>query len=176
MTTKTPVQRGDDMQALLDMLEGRRPQPAEPAPAPTKAPALPWWVPSGNRVVAVIVWLIGVATTYLGFVTMLPDLPWTVALPFALACQGMLTWMERGIWRGRHITVVTMAALLIDVLLNAGGLYPYMARLGATPPARMLADAFGWGTTISPIGAIVIALIGGFLIAAAPEEYWNRRD
>lgn len=129
----------------------------------------------GNRLVAVIVWLIGVATTYLGFTTMAPGLPWTVALPFAFGSQALFTYMEMGLWRGKHVSAVTIAVLLFDVLLNAGGVYPLAMRLGATPTAAMFAEAFHWERAISPIGAMIVAIIGGFLIAAAPEEFWNRK-
>jgi arginine exporter protein ArgO len=99
-----------------------------------------------------------------------------VAAPVAIGSQALLTFMERGLWRGKHVSAVTVAALLFDVLLNAGGVYPLAMRIGATPTAGMLADAFGWERAISPIGAMILAIIGGFLIAAAPEEFWIRRD
>lgn len=178
MTTKPTTPRRDDQfdqawlrAALID--ESHKPSSVRTTPFPTRVV-----VPAalGNRFVAVIIWLIGVATTYLGFTTMASGLPWQVALPFAFGSQALLTYMERGLWRGRHVSVVTIAALLFDVLLNAGGVYPLALRLGATPTAAMFADAFHWERAISPIGAMIIAIIGGFLIAAAPEEFWSRRD
>lgn len=126
-----------------------------------------------NRVLAVVGWLVGAAATYLG-VQGMSGAPWTIALTFAIVTQLLLTWAERAMWRGKPSGVAALA-LLLDVALNAGGVYPYIRRAGETPVGVMLADVFG-GSQVGPWPAIIVSVVVGFLIAAAPEELWTRRD
>lgn len=126
-----------------------------------------------NRVLAVVAWLVGAATTYLGIQGM-SGAPWTIALAFATVTQLLLTWAERAMWRGKPSGVAALA-LLMDVALNAGGVYPYVRRAGDTPVGLMLSDVFG-GSQVGPWPAIIVACVVGFLIAAAPEELWSRKD
>lgn len=128
----------------------------------------------GNRIAAVVAWAIGLATTYLGLAAVLVNAPWWLPLAVALVAQGMLTWAERAIWRGKP-SLVGGLALLIDMFLNAGGVFPYAVRLGDTPPAVMIATAFGVPSQVGPIGATIVSLVLGFAIAAAPEEFWTRK-
>jgi hypothetical protein len=79
------------------------------------------------------------------------------------------------VWRGKPSSV-GIGALLLDVLMNAGGVYVYVRNIGDTPTVRMLMEAFGLAGDVSPIGAMIVALVIGFLIAAAPEEFWSRKE
>lgn len=126
-----------------------------------------------NRILAVVAWCIGAVTTYLGILGM-SGAPWLVAASFAVVAQVLLTWAERAMWHGRP-TLVGALALLFDVALNAGGVYAFVRRIGETPTGLMLSDVFG-GSAIGPIPAMIVALVVGFLIAAAPEELWTRKD
>lgn len=128
-----------------------------------------------NRVAAGIMWLIGLAATWLLFAAFLPDAPIVVSGSAALIAQGLLTWFERPIWQGRP-NMLGLAGIAIDTLLNAGGVFPYIRRIGETPPGAMLLDVFGGDTSIRPGVALILSLVLGFLIAAAPEELWRRKD
>lgn len=128
----------------------------------------------GNRIAAVVAWLVGLAATYLGLAVLLTNAPWYVPALAALVAQGMLTWAERAIWRGKP-SLVGALALLMDTLLNAGGVFPYALLLGATPPAIMIATVLGVPSQVGPLGAMIVSLVLGFAIAAAPEEFWTRR-
>lgn len=130
---------------------------------------------NGNRIAAVIVWLFGVASTWLGMRVFLDGAP--VWLPWVVAflAQFVLTFGEKAIWRGRP-SVAGLMALAIDVALNAGGLFPYALKLGETPPAQMIVAVFGGDRQIAPRSAMIAAIVIGFLIAAAPEDLWSRRD
>lgn len=142
--------------------------PATPAaPSPRPLPA--------NRIVAVATWLVGALTTHLGLSALVPGLPWYYSAGFALVTQATLTLAERAMWRGRP-TIVGAGALLIDVACNTGGIYPYARRLGETPAAVAIADVLHVARDIGPLGAIIAAGVLGFLIAAAPEDLWNRKD
>lgn len=130
---------------------------------------------SGNRIAACIMWLLGVVATSLLFRTFLVNAPWFVPALAALVMQALLTWFERPVWRGKASSI-GIAGLIIDVLLNAGGIYPYARRLGETPMGQMIADVLNSNAIVGPIGATIVSVLVGFLIAAAPEELWNRKD
>lgn len=129
----------------------------------------------GNKVAAVVAWLIGLATTYLGLAALLGNAPWYIAAGAAVVAQGMLTWAERAIWKGRP-SLVGGLALVLDTLLNAGGIFPFALRLGESPPVQMIARVLNTPSEIGPLGAMIVSLVLGFAIAAAPEEFWNRKD
>ena len=128
----------------------------------------------GNRIAAGVAWLVGLTATYLGLAALLTNAPWWLPLVAALVTQAMLTWAERAIWRGRP-SLVGALALLMDTLLNAGGVFPYALLLGNTPPVQMFATVMGVPSQIGPVGAMIVSMVLGFAIAAAPEEFWTRR-
>lgn len=130
---------------------------------------------NGNRIAAVIVWLVGVGSTYLGIKVFTAGAPWWLPASAALIAQLVLTFGERGVWRGRP-SFAGLGALAIDVALNAGGIFPYMFRLGETPPAQMVITVFGGGRQVAPLSAMIAAIVLGFLIAALPEDLWMRRE
>lgn len=129
----------------------------------------------GNRIAAVVAWLVGVTATTAGLWGFLPNVPWYIPVVFGFGSQAFLTWAERTIWKGRP-SVIGFGALAIDVLLNAGGIYPYALRLGNTPPVQMIADVLNTDSAVGPVGAMIVAVVLGFLVAAAPEELWTRKE
>ena len=130
---------------------------------------------NGNKIAAIVVWIIGVGSTWLGIKVFLDNPPWYVPFIAALIAQFVLTWGEKAIWRGRA-SIAGIAALVIDIGLNAGGIYPYALRLGETPTAQMIVSVFGGGRQNAPRSDMIAAVILGFIIAALPEELWMRRD
>lgn len=130
---------------------------------------------NGNRIAAVIVWLFGVVSTWLGLSVFLDGAPAWLPWAVAVIAQFVLTFGESAIWRGRP-SVAGLMALAIDVALNAGGIFPYMFKLGETPPAQMVITVFGGGRQVAPVSAMIAAIVLGFLIAALPEDLWMRRE
>jgi len=74
--------------------------------------------------------------------------------------------------RGDEIGII---AVIVDTLLNAGGLYPYMQRLDKTPTWGMLAVALNLQGDLRPLPALGFALLIGFLLSAAPSWLWRHR-
>jgi hypothetical protein len=130
---------------------------------------------NGNKIAAIIFWIAGAVSTWLAAKAFLIDAPWWLPVASALIAQFVLTFAERAIWRGRP-SGAGLAALGLDVALNAGGLFPNALKLGETPPAQMVIAVFGGSRQVTPLGAMIAAIIIGFLIAAAPEDLWSRRD
>lgn len=140
--------------------------------APTSAQPQPRERFSIYKIVAVAVWLAGVWTTYLLIARIVDGQAWYTSTIEAMIVQGFLTALESPVWRGRP-GPVNVAAVVVDTLANAGGIYPFMQNIGATPPAQMFIQAFRLDGTISPIVAVSLALIFGFILAAGPEALWR---
>ena len=160
--------RDDNRPTLADLL-GVPPEARPAAKAPAPAPRLPV-----NKIAAVLTWLGGVSTTYLALHAMLPDMPLWLCAIIAAGAQAILTLGERPTLGGRP-SLVGAGALAIDTVLNAGGLFGPLLRVGATPPGQMIA-AVTHQTTVTPTTAAGVAVVLGLFIAALPEWFWRQRD
>lgn len=141
-------------------------------PEPLRLPTLPRI--SHGKVAAVLAWLGACYTTYLAVVGLQPGTPAQIAVAVALVVQFVLTAAERPLLRGRP-DLFTVAVLLMDAAINAGGIYPALKNIGQTPTARMLIDV-GVAATVDAWPAVLISLAFGAIIAAAPEALWRMRD
>ena len=127
-----------------------------------------------NKIAAVLTWLGGVSTTYLALHAMLPDMPLWLCAIIAAGAQAILTLGERPTLGGRP-SLVGAGALAIDTVLNAGGLFGPLLRIGATPPGQMVA-AVTHQATVTPGVAAAVAVVLGLFIAALPEWFWRQPD
>ena len=86
------------------------------------------------RIASVVAWLLGTFTTYLFIARVMPG-AWLLAVVLAAAAQWLLTIAERPLWRflmrrrGGKFVALGLVVTLIDGLINAAGMYPYMSRL-----------------------------------------------
>ena len=126
-----------------------------------------------NKIIAALMWLVGVGTTYAAIAVLLGDAPWYIAVASSLAMQAGLTAVEYKFYNGGQKNEVGLIALFIDVAFNAGGLYGPMSRIGATPTGNALSDAFGVAPNVGKIAALVLAVVIGYLLARAPEYIWE---
>jgi hypothetical protein len=63
------------------------------------------------------------------------------------------------------------AGFVIDSIINAGGVFPYMGRLAAWPPLARLVGALGLDITKgagNTVAAFIIALIVGIILSVLP--------
>jgi hypothetical protein len=126
--------------------------------------------PSGPTIIiAVIIWIAGAAASYSGIAAMLQDIPVWLGALIAVVTQLVLTFVERPALAGRF-DIASIGALLLDVALNAGGLFPALRNVGETPTAQMLMSVFRLEPGVSPIGAFLLSVIVGYIIAATPES------
>lgn len=126
-----------------------------------------------SKMIAGVLWLVGVAATYASIVILIGDAPWYVTVGTALAVQAGLTAIEYTFYNGGTKNEVGVIAIVFDVAFNAGGLYGPMSRIGATPTGGALSDAFGVAPSVGKIAALVLAVIIGYLLARAPEYIWE---
>lgn len=125
-----------------------------------------------NRPIAILLWGIACITTYQLIQVLRPDLALGYTIAAAVVCQVVFTWLERPVLGGKP-NKISSATLLIDTLINAGGIFPMALRAAETPPAQMLIAALKLAPEMSPGGGALLALIFGFLLAAAPEAVWH---
>ncbi len=132
-----------------------------------------------NRAAAIIAWLGGAFLTYLFFAVTIPGLHWLVAFSFAALTQAVLTLAERPLWQrlarksSRRLVPLAVIVTVIDAMLNAAGVYPYMGQMAKTGVGVMLADAFQVEPVLSTRTAIALAFALGLILAGIPEMLWE---
>lgn len=145
-------------------------KPAEPTRPPIPAPRL-----SLNKPIAVFLWAVACVTTYQLVQALRPDLELRMLIGAAVGAQVLFTWLEKPVLRGKP-NKISSAVLLLDTLTNAGGIFPMALRAPETPPAQMLIAAFHLAPAMPPLGALLLSLVFGFLLAAAPEAVWRWKE
>lgn len=138
-------------------------------------PVLPTPRLSLNKPIAIFLWGVACVTTYQLVGALRPNLRIEYLIGAAILAQLIFTWLEKPVLRGKP-NKVSSAVLLLDTLTNAGGIFPMAMRAPETPAAQMIITAFNMSPTISPLAALLLSLIAGFLLAAAPEAVWRWKE
>ena len=90
-----------------------------------------------------------------------------------LIVQAALSFGESPIWRG-HISGIGMIALAFDTFTNIGGIFYYIGNLERTESWLAFTNTFGVRPEVSGYTQLVIAIIVGIMLAAAPEVIWKQ--
>ena len=91
---------------------------------------------------------------------------------WAVVLQFVLTIIESEFWAGQR-GQVSSAAVGVDTLINAAGLYPFVGGLSLTNVWAMIADATNASSDLSTVAVVVISLFLGYILAATPERVWR---
>lgn len=144
-----------------------------------------------NRAAAVMAWLFSAFTTSAliesvrNYAYGIPSVPsdsvlsWFVNLALggylmaAVAVQLLLTLAESPIWKGQKGTIVSWTFLIIDTLVNAAAIFPFVRVLDKTPVWYMIVTSFESDATYHPLAALVLTLFLGAVMAGAPEKLWS---
>lgn len=126
------------------------------------------------KIAALVVWGFAVVTTQLFLAPILQQrgLDGAAIWLSAIGLQLVLTIVESEFWRGERSQVST-SAVLVDALINAAGLYPFVGSLGATNVWQMISEVTGASPDVNTIAAGVISLFLGYILAATPERVWR---
>jgi hypothetical protein len=124
------------------------------------------------RIASCILWLCAVTTTHMFLVGLLPATPVGTVWLAAAALQLILTILQSEFWSGQSGYVSTFA-VMFDTGINAAGIWPYIQNLDRTNVWYMIAELTGLGGTMSPLVAGLLAIIIGYVLAAAPEIVWR---
>ncbi len=130
-------------------------------------------VATGHQLLAIVLWLLGCVTTYQVVAILLDGRAWPTLLAATFLTQVILTALESPTLRGRP-NPISLIVLLLDALINAGGVYVLLdGRAEQLPMVQMAADVAGASGGLSPAALAGIALLLGFILAAAPEAVWR---
>jgi hypothetical protein len=130
---------------------------------------------SMNKPIAIFLWAVACVTTYQLVGALRPDLSVRSMVAAAIGAQVIFTWLEKPVLRGKP-NKISSAVLLLDTLTNAGGIFPMAMRAPETPMAQMVIAAFHMSPAMSPLAALLLSLVAGFLLAAAPEAVWRWKE
>jgi len=135
-----------------------------------------WGLLSNGRykISAVIVWAFAVVTTYQFLVPILARQGYGDQATWwaAAVIQLILTVIESEFWHGQR-GQVSGAAVVVDTLVNAAGLFPFVGGLSATNVWTMISAATGAGASINVVSVVIISLFLGYILAATPERIWR---
>jgi hypothetical protein len=123
-------------------------------------------------VVAGAIWFVGLMMTYRALQQATDDGGFSTFL-VALVFQAVLTVAQSGVWNG-SFSVIGTGALIIDTVLNFGGVNYYVAGMDKIGSVQALASQLGSGTTPDAL-KVVIALALAAAIAGLPEHLVKRR-
>jgi hypothetical protein len=142
----------------------------------------------GNRIAAVLVWLTSAYMTSTLIETLrVPGQSVGGVLDFvvlnlygssflaAIIIQGIITIGEQPLWRGGRWTIVSVSMMLIDTLINAGSLWPFLRNADDTLIWSYALDFFSLDPSYSTFIAGIITLFCGVVLAALPEYLWRER-
>ena len=126
------------------------------------------------KIAALTVWSFAVVTTQQFLAPLLQQRGLDVLTVWGVAVglQLVLTIIESEFWQGER-GQVSAAAVLIDTLINAAGLFPFVGSLGATNVWAMISQATGATSDVSTAAAVSISLFLGYILAATPERVWR---
>lgn len=101
------------------------------------------------------------------------QLIWQIGV--AVALEGLLVVMKTQLFNGGR-PEVGWIGLVIDAIINTGGLLPRAGRVLTFPPIAtllsMLSLNMGDTNTVT-IGGFLLALAGGILLSALPHRLWD---
>lgn len=122
---------------------------------------------SGRRIAGWVVQLGSFATTYACIAAL--KMPELQTFGLAVAIEGALYYAKKlAFLDGRDS--VGWAAVLLDTLLNAGGIWPFAKLLNGTPTWIMIVEALGLNADLGPIAAFIISLALGFILSVLPHR------
>lgn len=125
----------------------------------------------GSKAVSVLAWCVGTWTTHLFLKVLTQGADYTLAA--AIITQAILTAGESPLWRGKgrwwHIVV-----LAVDIAMNVGGFFVYVMRLDQTDSWAAFNQGMGTSGGLNPLAGLVVSVVLGALIAAAPEFLWRQ--
>lgn len=133
----------------------------------------------GALITAVISWL----TTYwcvLWIMQPAPDASKTMPIVISIIAEIVLTLMKRCLFNSdRSDDGIGWAGLIVDAIINAGGILPRAGRLLTFPPIAAMLTVVGIDAarpTVNNVGAFVIALTAGALLSVLPHRLWHSGD
>ena len=128
---------------------------------------------AGNKLTALILWGFSCYATYEFLKSLAGAGSIQSAAIVAVVIQAALTFGESPLWRG-EVTLVGAASLVIDTFTNVGGMFYFIGNLEKSESWRAFATTVGASGDVSGYTQLFLAIVGGILLAAAPEALWKQ--
>jgi hypothetical protein len=104
----------------------------------------------------------------------------TIPLAVSIVAELILTLMKRCLFNAdRSDDGIGWAGLVVDAIINAGGILPRAGRLLTFPPVATILSVFGVSAadaTVNNVGAFIIAIVAGALLSVLPHRLWHSGD
>jgi len=131
----------------------------------------------GALITAAISWM----TTYWCVLWIMePKDGYALAIGVSIVAEIVLTLMKRCLFNAdRSDDGIGWAGLVVDAIINAGGILPRAGRLLTFPPIAAILTVVGVDTNIPSInsaGAFIIAILAGALLSVLPHRLWKSGD
>ena len=133
----------------------------------------------GALITAAISWL----TTYwcvLWIMEPTPETGYTVAIAVSIIAEIVLTLMKRCLFNtDRSDDGIGWAGLIIDAVINAGGILPRAGKFLTFPPIAAILALVGIDPSVPAVnsaGAFIVAIIAGALLSVLPHRLWKSGD
>jgi hypothetical protein len=135
------------------------------------------FAPNPYKIGAAVAQVLSFLTTLAFVRVLLRDMQPLSVFLIAAALEGVLSLMKNAIFRSRRNSgAVGVSAFCFDGVLNAGGLFPLMQRIGDTPTGQMFTTWLNLQAGASNTAAVILALVFGGLLSAAPWFLWRAGD
>lgn len=93
----------------------------------------------------------------------------------ALAIEAVLMAGKSLVFDGKksNADAFGWVAIIIDMFLNAGGIWPMVQVLDNAPSWIMLKESMNLQGDIGQLPALIVALVLGYLLSVAPHRLWR---
>jgi hypothetical protein len=135
----------------------------------TKAP--PSMHFNGFKAAAMIAECLSFATTYALISALLDDM--ARILIVSIAVESLLLAGKAQLIIKHRLTIISVSAIVIDTIVDAGGIWSRIARIPATDAWRMFETRFHTGHVMSPDMLFWLPITTGFLLAVGIILLWR---
>jgi hypothetical protein len=128
---------------------------------------------NGHKIAAILAQLGSFATTY-AFIYALGLTGYT-GFFFAVGTEFLLAAGKALVFNSRKASADALGwiAIIVDMFLNAGGIWPYAQHLDNTPVWVMLTQSMGLEGELRKLPALIITLALGYALSIAPHRFWR---
>lgn len=144
-----------------------------PLPPPARFPINVYRIGAGIAQAASLL------TTYAFFLAVMASADLVLIIAVSACVEFVLFLGKKMLFSARqhqNSRQIAVPSIVLDTLLNAGGIWPYAKNLAMSPPAIMLAEALALRGTIGAVPALILSLVAGYLLAVAPHTLWKAGD